>query len=1262
MSYPDEWHGVQCKGKDNYITATKVTRSDLQDEIKKALTFNPSLSRWILATTAPKDAQIERLAREISDNHASKNLFRVQVFGWEDLQSILANYPDVIEKYYPNLAPVAHKIYKKIEESATATAKIASDIAQTLAVAQQLSGLLTSKFGDPDSGTPIDTADIQLQAQIDSIRDLSNTGQPKTALTMFERLFVEKWPKASTRAKFRILTNQAASHYRLGNMEEAGRLFIDAAAYGEEDPLALTNLALGKLLTDDPVGARDVAQSVLQRDPKNTSAGSLSILASFSDTRIQDPLSLVPIVQHDDPEIIATAARWWRQRGNASRCLEMLERANAKDPDDRFVKADLAVALMDKVLGGPGGQFAHRLTVETSSVVDRASGLLRSVWESVRRSEIAAAHATVAVNLVTTLRIRNFQVEAEQIVDQGLSVAPGDKSLVIQKAQLLLVQNKPDQCISFLETDPESNIDLDLLNIRAKSLILRERFSEAIAIFEQLAAAPDDRTAGFARLDLVRTLWQAGQADQAKLAAERLALERPHDPFSLIAVSFVQSNSGELSIAATSALRALELARPDDEVARLDAAEALYDAHDWDNCADVLAQFIGTAQDSHFLRLRIVSLVNADRRKEGLDLLESLPQEIANEPFFLRCGAYLAERSGDLKRARDLAERYLATKPKNLEVRLLWIQILEGQADRFTIRTFLAGDLSFYSDAKPERRVRLARTLDKYGFGEAAVAMAYSVLLCNWNNPQIHLGYAALFFLGTNIKGAIPQAAQIGIDTGFVVGPEFTGGQPADYIIESGEIPQNSGVGIISSDSEVASRAIGCVAGDQVKLNNHPASEPRQVIAIRHKYVHLFEKSLSQFSTLFPDNNSLIGFHYDTTDPSRSIAKMTSLVKTRHEFVGRLLEFQRSNPVPLAMMAKFSRSEMIDIWDDLSVMSERFLSFQGARAEFQEATKMLKSKPLLMFDPLTFWIAGRLKALAAIVRTFGPLGITASAVEMLERYRDRMRDMRDHRQGVMAMDSTGESVAILKTSAEDQQHALDIADEILGFARSDRVRIVPAVPKKELGPDARQFARMMDASAMDAIAAASGSGRIYVCDDARLRGLAGEVAELKGVWLQPILMMAGNSGNLPEDDYHRAVGTLAARGHDFTSITSQALFLAALDNGWAREGKFQRLAALLSDPRLDPVSIAHILPVFVGDLWSASTTVKRKESLTSAILDAIGTREAGQRNQIVDAILRLGAPTRLSDLGARLRARKALQNFIRRWIDRNVSQEGGTAS
>jgi formylglycine-generating enzyme required for sulfatase activity len=93
-----EWAGVQCKGKGR-LTGAKLTRMEIHEEVEKAKSFNPRLSSFVIATTAPRDAEAQAVARELTDGGAP---FSVTVAPWEDIRGYLAEFPEVFAKHYPD--------------------------------------------------------------------------------------------------------------------------------------------------------------------------------------------------------------------------------------------------------------------------------------------------------------------------------------------------------------------------------------------------------------------------------------------------------------------------------------------------------------------------------------------------------------------------------------------------------------------------------------------------------------------------------------------------------------------------------------------------------------------------------------------------------------------------------------------------------------------------------------------------------------------------------------------------------------------------------------------------------------------------------------------------------------------------------------------------------------------------------------------------------------------------------------------------------
>jgi len=119
------YRGVQCKGKDsNY--GSKAEWSEVLAEIAKAEEFSPKLEEWIFATTAPADATLQKAARELSVDRKAKGLFSVDVLGWEEVQALMADAPEVITEFYPEHAEHLPQVIAALRALPSLEAKLAS--------------------------------------------------------------------------------------------------------------------------------------------------------------------------------------------------------------------------------------------------------------------------------------------------------------------------------------------------------------------------------------------------------------------------------------------------------------------------------------------------------------------------------------------------------------------------------------------------------------------------------------------------------------------------------------------------------------------------------------------------------------------------------------------------------------------------------------------------------------------------------------------------------------------------------------------------------------------------------------------------------------------------------------------------------------------------------------------------------------------------------------------------------------------------------
>lgn len=94
------YRGVQCKVRS---TRKTLSKAEIEYEVNEAENFPHRLDRLIIATTLPRDTNLQRIVDEINDDRVQLGKFAVGVWFWEDVSERLATTPKLYAKYYRDL-------------------------------------------------------------------------------------------------------------------------------------------------------------------------------------------------------------------------------------------------------------------------------------------------------------------------------------------------------------------------------------------------------------------------------------------------------------------------------------------------------------------------------------------------------------------------------------------------------------------------------------------------------------------------------------------------------------------------------------------------------------------------------------------------------------------------------------------------------------------------------------------------------------------------------------------------------------------------------------------------------------------------------------------------------------------------------------------------------------------------------------------------------------------------------------------------------
>lgn len=94
-----KWTGLQCKKKAVWPVKT-LTKREIDNEVKEALTFLPKLEDFWILTTAPDDVHLQAHVNKLNEQHQVTKQFTVHLLGWREILSHATLYPRVIAKHF----------------------------------------------------------------------------------------------------------------------------------------------------------------------------------------------------------------------------------------------------------------------------------------------------------------------------------------------------------------------------------------------------------------------------------------------------------------------------------------------------------------------------------------------------------------------------------------------------------------------------------------------------------------------------------------------------------------------------------------------------------------------------------------------------------------------------------------------------------------------------------------------------------------------------------------------------------------------------------------------------------------------------------------------------------------------------------------------------------------------------------------------------------------------------------------------------------
>ena len=423
LSGREPLRAAQCKLHEE----GKVTTPDeITDEIEKARTFEPPLNQYIIMATGKVRKEVHDLLIEINREHKKKDLFIVQVFGWDRIEELLGEYTDVREWYEggPSVASIG-RLESQVDDLHDAIGQIS----------------------EPNRGD--DRAD-GFHAEIDEAAALLDKHQYQMAKLLLRRIKVRYWDKLSSRAKFRVLTNLAVVESSTDNPTRAAELCLEAKGYQPTDEIARINEALSYLMLDQRERAFELADKLRGDFPFSARAIGAFILSAPDATSLKLLEEAVPenLLRKDEVAVALTR-----------RALDTGDRQSA----ERFIRAATGdgshasvpwlllgqIILQSEILGS----YQKHGTDVSACDPSRLREAEHAFGEALLRTTEERSSAAVIDALLGRWRTRSLldkNTEAREDIDEARRVAPDDPHVIETYGESLRIEGKADDAIAFM--------------------------------------------------------------------------------------------------------------------------------------------------------------------------------------------------------------------------------------------------------------------------------------------------------------------------------------------------------------------------------------------------------------------------------------------------------------------------------------------------------------------------------------------------------------------------------------------------------------------------------------------------------------------------------------------------------------------------------------------------------------------------------------------------------------------------------------------
>lgn len=1203
---PEQTVGIQCKNKPK---GGKLVLADVRSDIARMLQFEPPVTEIYVVTTASDDHSYDKLAIEL--RKAQKDLGRsvdIQIWGWDTLTARILSSPAALAAFDPDRSASTGTLLAHSAETLSLQH-------ESLEIQREMQTAVTELLASRQALDPVEAssrADIDevLHKQIDDIRDLLNTGRPKTALDLLEKLAANS-SSQSVAIRARIKANMGHAIMRLGDERRGGEFLLEAYALNPDDAKLKANRILGLVLTDHAREAVDFARSLFNAGEGDETVASFLYQAAAVLDEDMAPDDIVGGQFSSDENVAIGRAVYLRKHRGAFEWRDYANTVAAEHSGSQILLRLSAEATLDEIYErrsfGPGD--ANK---EDREAMERAVVMLHAIWESAKSQEDAGQQQviSIAANLVTAYRALRNPKAADEVGKQALALAPNDEALLLATSHIDIISDRAEAAVEKLLGLPES---------RQRTTALLGAYASLGQWSDVAEFATTERRQALDGLDM--------QAFDCIALDARFRVGKVIDERSALG-DLVAAWPEELHVAASAADiarqyypemfdelfdRAMALAQKPAPISeRMVLAELALRSDRYDAAVEVLNGHVDLNEPSEPLGWLAMAFVNSTAASDAHAFFDSLPETVLDSPRFSRMAGTAEYNRGDLASAEKHLKRALQVDPDDLRSTLMLegTLIREGRDDDAI--AFIQTVDETKSRGSPLEKMRLAVSLRRAGEASRAFGLAFDVASRNRDNEAVASAFPQLLFMS---EASLPGADILnGIQDGFWFRLEGQGTADIEGLLSNDAIP---GAHCHSADQVLGKALLGKNIGDEVVLPERLGIERRYVVReIKHRWIWLAHDIMHSHAARFPDSASMVQMTMQDND----VQPILDIVRKGEQDVLDIVDTYRASPLPLAFIAALRSGDVVgfahrvtasggDIKTCVGLLEERRLA--------QEYVSRARNRGAV-FDTYTLVMAEAFELLPPLREYFGRLLISRDTMDDFTEWRQR-QSLNVGRE-TMALSYEGEQAVKHVQSVDDNSRQLEILDRLIANVRN-HCEIMPLEGGTE--PEAARMQQAGLDDLLEPIRIARSKDVLLLSDDLHFRQLAQQMGVRRSAWLQAVGLDLLGQRSMSRHEYALLVARLANRRHHFLSLDTDTLLeLLDLEND-EDDLTFNLVARNIGGPQAHLQTHANVFMEFAARVWNCRMPSWRKGRAIGRLLENLLNGRGSQTNELLDAIEKL---------------------------------------